>query len=99
MSARKDRENWERFRDDWENNRIVVHVDPFKAMDAWEKRRYAYARAYGLVFRAPLYSGLFDPCLLLFLVGDSAWADRFSRLPLYIPASAREGYDPRDARG
>lgn len=36
MSARKDRENWERFRDDWENNRIVVHVDPFKAMDAWK---------------------------------------------------------------
>ena len=29
-------ENWERFRDDWENNRIVVHVDPFKAMDAWK---------------------------------------------------------------
>ena len=33
MSARKDRENWERFRDDWENNRIVVHVDPFKAVN------------------------------------------------------------------
>jgi len=97
MSARKDRENWERFRDDWENNRIVVHVDPFKAMDAW-KNGVTHTLA-PLVFRAPLYSGLFDPCLLLFLVGDSAWADRFSRLPLYIPASAREGYDPRDARG
>ena len=36
MSARKDRENWERFRDDWENNRIVVHVDPFKSKLGWK---------------------------------------------------------------
>lgn len=99
MSARKDRENWERFRDDWENNRIVVHVDPFKAMDAW-KNGVTHTLApmvwfFGLLcIPASLILAFF-----FFLVGDSAWADRFSRLPLYIPASAREGYDPRDARG
>ena len=110
MSARKDRENWERFRDDWENNRIVVHVDPFKAMDAW-KNGVTHTLApmvwfFGLLcIPASLILAFFFFWWVIplhsddFAGGDSAWADRFSRLPLYIPASAREGYDPRDARG
>lgn len=36
MSSKREKFNWERFRNDWAENRIIVNVDPYKAMQAWK---------------------------------------------------------------